>query len=71
MSPFQLADRYKRLWLSARTIAVLNALEAHGPQTAAEVGKLCGMSGRCAGARLRWLAKARMVRREKRVWRVA
>jgi DNA-binding IclR family transcriptional regulator len=50
--------------LRTKTTSVLNALAEAGPggASAEDLGRRCGIRTRQAGARLRWLARGRLVR---------
>lgn len=54
----------RRPHLRTKTTSVLNALADCGPggSTAEELGRRCGIRPRQAGARLRWLARGKLVR---------
>lgn len=54
----------KRPHLRTKTTSVLNALADAGPggASAADLGRTCGIRTRQAGARLRWLARGKLVR---------
>jgi DNA-binding IclR family transcriptional regulator len=54
----------KRPHLRAMTTVVLNALAKAGPggALAVDLARTCGMRPRSAGARLRWLARGKLVR---------